>query len=96
MITQLPEMQMVIMHPSDCLIVPSNIGSTANKEHYVVDDIVGPSACSLVISYGITNVRTIQVAIGFAISGREFHDDTIPNDYARVEVLTVVEGQKDD
>jgi hypothetical protein len=96
MITQPAEMQMVIMHPSDCPIVPSRIRSIANKEHYAVDDIIGPSACSLVISYGITNVRTIQVAIGLVIPGRKFHGNTIPNDYARVEVLIVVEGHKDD
>jgi hypothetical protein len=89
-------MQMVIMHPSDCPKVPSRIGSTANKEHYAVDDIVGPLVCSLDISYSITNVRTIQVAISMVIPDRKFHGDTIPNDYIRVEVLTVVEGHKDD
>ncbi|XP_021311144.1 uncharacterized protein LOC110433410 isoform X3 [Sorghum bicolor] len=87
-------MQMVVMDSSGPL-VPSSIGSTTNK-HHAVDDIVQPSACSLVISYDITNVRTIKVATGFAIPGREFHGSPIPNDYARVEVLTVVEGHEDD
>ena len=31
MITQMPQMQMVITQPSDSPIVPSNIGSTANR-----------------------------------------------------------------
>jgi hypothetical protein len=44
----------------------------------------------------ITNVRTIQVATGFVIPGRKFHGDPIPDDYARVEVLIVVEGHRDD
>jgi hypothetical protein len=31
MITQMPQMQMVITQPSDSLIVPSSIGSMANR-----------------------------------------------------------------
>jgi hypothetical protein len=36
-------------------------------EHYVVDDIIRPSACSLVILHGITNVHKLQVVIGLAM-----------------------------
>jgi len=89
-------MQMVIMQPSDSPIVPSSIGSTANREHYAVDDIVAPTACSLVISYGITNVHTIEVATGMVILGRDYHNNKNPEEYCRVEVLTVMEGHKDD
>jgi hypothetical protein len=49
MITQTPRMQMVIMQPSDSPMVPSSIESMTNREHYAVDDIVAPIACSLVI-----------------------------------------------
>jgi hypothetical protein len=38
-----------------------------NMEHYVVDDIIRPSACSLVILHGITNVHKLQVVIGLAM-----------------------------
>ena len=96
MITQPPQMQMVIMQPSDSPIVPSSIGSSANREHYAVDDIIAPTACSLVISYGITNVRTIKVATGLVIPSCDYHIKKIPDEYCRVEVLTVVEGHGDD
>ena len=96
MITHTPQMQMVIMQPTDSLIVPSSIGSTANREHYAVDDIVAPIACSLVISYGITNVRTTEVATGMVIPGRDYHNKKMQEEYCRVEVLTVIEGHRDD
>ena len=96
MITQMPQMQMVITQPSDSPIVPSSIGSTANREHYAIDDIVAPTACSLVISYGITNVHTIEVATGMVIPGRDYHNKKITEEYYRVEVLTVIEGHRDD
>jgi hypothetical protein len=77
-------------------IVPSSVASMANKARYSVDDIERPSPCSLVISYGITNVCTRQVATGLAIPGRKFHGNYIPEEYCRVEVLTVVQGHEDD
>lgn len=76
--------------------MPSNVASTANKNHYSVDDIVRPTPCSLLISYGITNLRTKQVGTGLAIPGREMHRAKIPDDYYRVEVLTVMQGHEDD
>jgi hypothetical protein len=96
MITQTPQMQMVIMQPMDSPIVPSRIGSTANREHYAVDDIVTPTACSLVLLYGITNVRTIEVATGMVIPSHDYHNKKMPEEYCRVEVLTMVEGHRDD
>jgi hypothetical protein len=89
-------MQMVIMQPADSPIVPSTIGSTANREHYAVDGIVTPTAYSLVISYGITNVRTIEVATGMVIPGRDYHNKKMLEEYCWVEVLIVVEGHRDD
>jgi len=96
MITQPPQMQMVIMQPSDSPIVLSSIGSTANREHYAIDDIVAPTACSLVISYGITNVHMIEVATGLVIPGHDYHRKKIPDEYCKVEVLTDLEGHRDD
>jgi hypothetical protein len=75
MITHMPQMQMVIMQPLDSPIVPSSIGSTTNREHYAVDDIVALTACSLVISYGITHVRMIEVATGIVIPGCDYHNN---------------------
>ena len=91
MITQMPQMHMVIMQPADSPIVPSSIGSMANTEHYAVDDIVAPIACFLVISYGITNVHTIEVATSMVIPGHDYHNKKMPEEYYRVEVLTVME-----
>jgi len=87
---------MVIMQPVDSPIVPSSMGSTTNREHYAVDDIVALTACSLVLSYGITNVRTIEVATGMVIPGRDYHNKKMLEEYCRVKVLTVMEGHRDD
>jgi hypothetical protein len=53
-------------------------------------------ACILVIRYGINNQRTKKVATGLAILGRKFHGNDIPEEYCRVEVMTVVQGYEDD
>ena len=89
-------MQMVITQPLDSPIVPSSIGSTANRLHYAVDDIITPTTCSLVISYGITNIRMIEVATGMVILGHDYHNMKMPEEYCRVEVLIVMEGYRDD
>jgi hypothetical protein len=82
------QMQMVITQEAmECPVVPSSIGSTGNREQYAVDDIVDPTACSLVISYGITNVRTKEVATDLVFTGRVYHHNPIPEQYCRVEVL---------
>jgi hypothetical protein len=44
---------------------------------------------SLVISYGITNGRTIEVATDMVIPGHEYHNNKNLEEYYRVEVLTV-------
>jgi len=75
---------------------PSSIASTTNKDHYPVDDIDRPWPCSLVISYGLKNQHTKQVATGNAIPGRTFHTVDMQDAYCRVEVLTVEAGYEDD
>ena len=76
--------------------IPCSVASTANKVHYLVDDIVNPTPCSIVIRYGINNHRTREVATGKAIPGRKYHGDDIPEDYCRVEVSTVVQGYENE
>jgi hypothetical protein len=44
-----------------------------NKVCYLVDDITRPVPCSLVIRYGISNIRIRKVAIGLAIPEHHFH-----------------------
>ena len=52
-------------------------------ELYAVDDIVRPIACSLVISYGITIVLTLE-ATGLVILGN-IHCQHIPDEYTKVK-----------
>jgi len=76
--------------------MPSSVMSIGNKAHYPVDDIVNPVPRSLVIRYGLNNHYIREVATGKAIlGGPKYHGVDIPEDYCRVEVLTVVQGYKD-
>ena len=75
---------------------PSSIASTTNKDHYPVKNIDRPWPCSLVISYGLKNQHTKQVATGNAISGRRFHTVDMQDAYCREEVLTVESIYEDD
>ena len=78
-------------------IIPSSVASMANKDHYLVDNIVTSTPCSLVIIYGINNHHTREVATGKAIpGGPKYHGAHIPKDYCRVEVSTVVQGYEDE
>jgi hypothetical protein len=70
--------------------------STGNKNRYPVDDIIRPVACTLVIRYGINNLRTKKVVTGLVILVRKFHGNDIPKDYCRVEVTTDIQGSEDD
>jgi len=65
-------------------------------DHCPVDDIDIPIPCSLVIRYGINNIRTREVATDFVIPGCQYHGRDIPEEYYRVEVSTVVQGYEDD
>jgi len=77
-------------------IVLSSVASTRNKDRYLVAEIESPVHCSLVIRYGFNNNHTRKVATGLVILGCQFHCSEIPEDYCRVEVLTVVQGYEDD
>jgi hypothetical protein len=94
-----PQMQIIpAAQPSastDCTTVPSSIASMGNKVRYPVDDIIRPVACTLVIRYGINNHRTKKVGTCVAIPGHKFQGSDIPDDYCRVEVMTVIQGSED-
>jgi hypothetical protein len=78
-------------------IIPSSVASMANKDHYLVDDIITCTPCSLVIRCGINNHCTREVATSKAIpGGPKYHGVDIPKDYYRVEVSTVVQGYEDE
>jgi hypothetical protein len=100
MTTQPPQMQLIpeAQPPSsiDCTIVPCSVVSMGNKVCYPVDDITRPVACTLVIRYGINNIRMKKVATDLAILGRNFHGNNIIEDYYRIEVMTVIQGSEDD
>jgi hypothetical protein len=68
----------------------------ATNVRYPVDDIDRPTPCSLVIRYGLNNIRTREVATGFVIPGRQYHGRDILDDYYRVEVSKVIQGYEDD
>jgi hypothetical protein len=76
--------------------IPSSVASKTNKVHYLVDNIDRSVACSLVITYGVNNHRTREVAVGLVIPGCKYHECDIPEDYCKVEVSTVVQGYEDD
>jgi hypothetical protein len=70
--------------------------STKNNVCYPVDDITRPVTCTLVIRYDINNNHTKKVETGIVIPGRKFYGSDIPDDYCRVEVMTVFQGSEDD
>jgi hypothetical protein len=71
--------------------IPSSVGSVETTT-FPVDLITGPTPCSLVISIGRAG-KTKEVASGLAILGRQFHNNPIPEDYARVQVARVNDDQ---
>ncbi len=79
--------------------IPSSVGSVETTTFPVdlitgptVDLITGPTPCSLVIPIGRAG-KTNEVASGLAILGRQFHNNPIPEDYARVQVARVNDDQ---
>jgi hypothetical protein len=63
----------------------SNIGSTAAvPKWYHVDDIMGNTPCRLHIPIGSVGNKIKEIAIGVAMSGRVFHNNLIPIEYAKV------------
>jgi len=102
MSTQAPQMQLVLVVSQPLVaqsetIIPSSVASTANMDHYPVDDIVTSTPCSLVIRSRINNHRTREVATGKAIpGGPKYHGADIPKYYCRVEVSTMVQEYEDE
>ena len=96
MTAQAPQLQLVPTMVTQTIVVPSSVASMGHKDHYPIDDIDMSVPCSLVIRYGINNIHTREVAIGFATLGRQYHAHDILEEYCRVEVSTVVQGYEDD
>jgi hypothetical protein len=70
----------------------SSIGSTtALHTWYPMDDITGDTSCRLHISLGRVGNKTKEVAIGVAMSGRVFHNNPIPAEYAKVLVHEITD-----
>jgi len=69
----------------------------ATKAHYPVDDIVALVPCSLLISYGLNNQRTRELATGKAIPrGSTYHGANIREDYYTVAIETVGKEYEDE
>jgi hypothetical protein len=70
----------------------SSIGSTAVvPTWYPVDDIMGNIPCHLHIPIDRVGNKTKEVAIGVAMSGRVFHNNHIPTEYAKVLVREITD-----
>ena len=67
--------------------VPSSVASIT-LETFPVDTIDRATPCALHIPYNRKG-KTIQVANGTAFLGCTMHNNVLPDDYARVEVLSV-------
>jgi hypothetical protein len=65
----------------------SSMGSTIGLgTWYLVNDITVDTPCHLHIPLGGVGNKIKEVAIGVAMSGRVFHDNPIPTEYAKVLV----------
>ena len=69
------------------VVVPSSVASIT-LETFPVDTIDRPTPCALHIPYN-RKEKTVKVASGTAYLGRTMHSNVLPDDYARVEVLSV-------
>ncbi len=58
---------------------------------YPFDDVTEDTPCKLLILVGRVG-KKILIATGRFILGRRFHCQDIPDDYAKVEVRTVIEA----
>jgi hypothetical protein len=88
---QLTELEQVTQTPPP-LPPLSSIGSTiAFHTWYPVDDIMGGMPCHLHIPLGRVGNKTKEVVIGVAMSGRVFHNNPIPAEYAKVLVHEITD-----
>ncbi|KAL6595059.1 hypothetical protein ACP70R_048162 [Stipagrostis hirtigluma subsp. patula] len=70
--------------------MPSSVGS--NQQTYPVDAIQDGTPCALHVPFGRSGNMTVEVAKGMAHPGRVLHGQSIPSDYAKVEVAIVNTG----
>ena len=73
------------VEPTSTVLVPSSVASIT-LETFPVDTIDRPTPCALHIPYNRKG-KTIHVASGTAYPGRTMHNNVLPDEYARVEVL---------
>jgi hypothetical protein len=74
------------------LTLLSRIGSTtALRMWYPVDDIMGYTTCRRHIPLGRVRNKTKEVVIRVAMSGRVFHNNPIPTEYAKVLVHEITD-----
>jgi hypothetical protein len=68
----------------------TSIGSTTTLHPwYPVDDITGDTPCCFHIPLSRAENKTKEVAIGVTMSGRVFHNNPIPAEYAKVLVREI-------
>jgi hypothetical protein len=74
---------------------PSSADSAPNrdKDKYPVDDINGPTPCTLIYVKGRTS-RTIKVPKAIVMPSRVLHGRPVPTECAVVEVTTIREGHE--
>jgi hypothetical protein len=74
---------------------PSSVGSIA-IERFPVDDIQVDTPCRLVELYGRNCNKVCDVATGMAMLGRILHCTPIPPEYAKVQVVMVLDNHLND
>jgi hypothetical protein len=85
------ELQQATQNPS-LLPLLSSIGSIAAlRTLYPIDDITGDMPCRLHIPLSRVENKIKEVAIGVTMSGRVFHNNAIPVEYAKVLVCEITD-----
>jgi hypothetical protein len=68
------------------------MGSTTSiGTWYPVDDITVDTSCHLHIPLSRVGNKTKEVVIGVAMSGRVFHNNPIPTEYAKVLIQEITD-----
>jgi hypothetical protein len=75
--------------------IPRSVGSTA-MERFPVDDIQVDTPCRLEEPYGRNRNKVRDVATRMAMTGYMLHCIPIPPEYAKVQVVTLLENHLND
>jgi hypothetical protein len=72
------------------------VPSSGGLPRYLVDNIMKPTPCTLVVPYGRMSRRQMTVGVGLVLPGCMDDKKLIPAEYARVEVTWTNPDHADD